>query len=298
MSAQRNLVANATSSVSLDNTVRSPEDMQDIIREVLFDNPTIGFPNKLPEWSELVAEPDGKVSYDLRISAPRYNVRGVVGRMTRRQFKGMVWSTLKQQSEGLARALGGSWKPVAARLVNGFRMRTQAQPSGVAPEAIGVARVDPQTGEAKDAPQRTKHVPVRDQDIILQVAWAELTQSAIVCPTFEEFGRKNGKRYRFADSGGEVRLMATKDRDQRDAAKDIIKFTYGEEGSAVGLEVDEKVYERVRQFLVDYSMSVGEVARALKLPEETVSRLHGEMKMKQPAPPPKPKRSRKSRASK
>ena len=275
--------------IKINDPVSSPEDMQDIVGMVL-NEPKVGIPLELPSPEELTAEPGGKVAYDLQSRSPRYSMRGVLGRMSRKQFKGMVWETLRHHAEVLGKTFGGAWKPVAARLAYGTRTPLAPQETGVAPEAIGNLSLN--NGEVGDGPQRLRHVPVEERDLVLHVAFAELTQSPIICPNYEENGRRLGKRFAVADSEGLVSKMGTVDRRLRAEAKSIIEWTYGSSDTGVSAELSPELRAKATKFLVQYNMTVAQVAGALDVSEDRIGAVYADL----PKPAPAPKRRRKKKA--
>lgn len=260
-----------------DPRVSSPEDMQDVIRAVLLDEPRVGIPEGAPSPAELIKEPKGKVEYDLRAASFRYSIRGVVGKMGMLQFRGMVYETLREKAFMMTEIFGGTWKPVAGKMEWGSRTRTQSRPTGVPESAIGNATLDPATGTVGDGPQRTMHVPVEEQDLVLHVAFAELTQKPIICPLYEQRQNRSGARFGYAESGGLVKRMGTRDRQQRELAKRLIEFS-NSDGDMVAAELPKNTRARARKFLIDFNMSVGEVSKALGLSEDMVRQLQLEFK--------------------
>jgi hypothetical protein len=247
---------------NIKDPVSSPEDMQRIVRQVLFEE-RVGIPAKLPPAEQLLEEPDGKVRYDLQVRSPRYNIAGVLGRMSRLQFKGMVWETLRSHAERLDKTLGGAWKPVAARLVYGTRSPLAPVETGVSPNAIGNPTL--RDGEVLAGPQRLKHVPTTQRDLVLHVAFAELTQAPIICPNYEHNGRRQGKRFAFADSGGLVARLGTVDKRNREHAKEIIAWTYQTKQEGVASDLTEEKKAKAVQYVVDYGMTLEQVARVLEV---------------------------------
>ena len=267
-----------------DPRVDSPEVMQRIIREVLLDEPRVGIPAGAPPPKDLLAEPKVKVAYDLRAGMFRYSVRGVVSKMGQRQFRGMVYETLRSHAATLSEIFGGTWKPVGGRIEWGTRMRTQAQPTGVDEEALGQAAFDPTTGKYSDAPQRVVHVPMEEQDVVLRVAFAELTQKPIICPLYEQRQNRSGARFGYAESGGLVKRMGSRDLEQRDNARELIEFTNSAE-DPVSADLPADVKKRAKKFLMDFNMTAEEAAGALGVNVAPIRDFHAGLLSKKEAEP-------------
>jgi hypothetical protein len=255
--------------------------MMAIINDVLFSSP-VGIPASLPSVSELIEDADGAVSYDLRTFTQRFHVNGVVGHMSQLQFKGMVYEALRVPPDELGKVLRGTWKPVAAQMTWGARTRLERQDSGADPDAVFSHQVD-EHGTVRGNPQRTKLVPTREQDILLHVAVAEMTQRPVICPLFESKGIRSGNRYGFAHSHGQVSKLSVKDAAKRDHAKRILQNMAGGGDQAVGVLTVEHA-AKVALFL-GYNMSAEEIAGALNVELELVER----EALKARAPTPKPK---------
>jgi hypothetical protein len=268
-----------------DPRVDSPEVMQSIIRQVLFEEPTIGLPSRLPGDTPeaLMAEPDGKVAFDLRVKSTRFSVYGVVGKVGRRQFKGMVWEFLREARETMGEIFSGTWRPVAARMDWGSRTRLQSRPSGVTGAAVFNYQND--NGVLKNNAQRNLLVPTAEQDIVLTVAFAEVTQRPIICPLFEARNTRGGARFGFADSDGMVSRMGTRDRDDRELAKELIRFTHMDEADPVSTLAHEDM-ERARVFFVEFGMTADEVAGALSIPKDAARALAAAFQSQAPKPAP------------
>lgn len=253
-----------------DRKIGSPEEMQEVMRECVISG-KYGLPADVPEPEDLLREVDNRAAYELRFRKARFNVNGVVSHVTKQHFTGMLNAALADVVAAAGRELSGSWAIVAARIVWDHRPRIVRHATGVPEEALLNPQITPE-GEVKGNAQRTRQVVVKDEDLVLELALAELTQAPPHDPNFEQTGKRAGSRFAYADSGGDLRKLRGKHRQRRESAKEVIRYFYGLEE---GAEVTE-VRDEVKADIVSYDkagLSVQRISKALDVSIETVNRV-------------------------
>lgn len=261
-------------------SVGSADEMFKAVKQAM--EGSYGIPKTVPAPNELLMEVDGKANYQLRLTRQRFSVAGVVNRMPRSQFLGMVQAALAYAQQRHTLTQQGDWRPVAWRLDRGYRITKQRQPTGLDPNRAWAPGRDDQ-GLPTSNPQVHRIVSSEAEDLVLTVVCAELSQSPPIDPLYEERRRRDGAMYAYAESGGLLRHLPSRMMDERNACKEVIRYHYDVSDTTNEAVLSDDMKARVVS--LGAMLDASEIARALG-----VSALAVEHVLTQPAPKTRRKR--------
>jgi hypothetical protein len=178
---------------------------------------------------KLVKISHGKADYRFFHEVGRFPIRGVVGTLTQNHFRSMVAATaLSAIKNAQMYQPGGIWRVVAASVTTGHQLYWSRESTGVAPGSVANtnASVNPTSGESSRNKQATKPVQVKDPILQLEIVLTDISQSPPTDQNFERTGRRNGRHYQYAESGGLMKHLPDTLRKQRALALRVIRDYY------------------------------------------------------------------------
>lgn len=236
----------------IENALRSEDDILSVVERELtamMQNPT--YP--LPDAEDALREPAGQAYYEMRYSETRFNLNGVLGKISHLQFSDMIRAAVFDKTRRFrALAPTGEWRPLAWGLVRSSRARIARQFSGHTEEDSHVPNLE-RGGMYKSARssanvQVTELVQIQDQNLMLEVAYIDILQGAPVDLLFAQKQLVISPYRRYTETRL-LRHLPPRWQRERHQAKALIRRFYSIEVDDSDLGLSEDDLNRLEAFV-------------------------------------------------